>query len=43
MRNPSGDMREAGPSIAVQMTGLNSVPTAGDEFDVFPSEPEVSA
>ena len=35
-------VEEAGPSIAVQMVGLNSVPTAGDEFTVCASEPEVS-
>ena len=41
MRNHTGDVREAGPSIAVQMTGLSSVPQAGDEFDVFETESEV--
>ncbi|GAB4815305.1 hypothetical protein N2152v2_002351 [Parachlorella kessleri] len=43
MRNPTGDVREAGPSIAVQMTGLSSVPQAGDEFDVFETESEARA
>ncbi len=27
-------IQEAGPSIAVQLIGLNSVPQAGDEFQV---------
>lgn len=34
---------EAGPSIAVQMVGLNSVPQAGDEFQVFGSEADARA
>lgn len=34
-------MDEAGPSIAVQMVGLNGVPTAGDDFAVCASEQEV--
>ena len=38
MRSPQGDVSEAGPSFAVQMLGLNNVPTAGDEFTVFESE-----
>eukprot|EP00198_Chlamydomonas_reinhardtii_P003072 XP_001692408.1 organellar translation initiation factor [Chlamydomonas reinhardtii] len=29
---------DAGPSIAVQLTGLNSVPAAGEEFEVYPTE-----
>ena len=28
------EVGEAPPSIAVQMSGLGSVPTAGDEFEV---------
>ncbi|EFJ46366.1 hypothetical protein VOLCADRAFT_93234 [Volvox carteri f. nagariensis] len=28
----------AGPSIAVQLTGLNSVPAAGEEFEVYGTE-----
>ncbi|GLC47031.1 hypothetical protein PLESTB_001437200 [Pleodorina starrii] len=32
------NMPSAGPSIAVQLTGLNSVPAAGEEFEVCPSE-----
>ena len=32
LRESRGDVTEAGPSIAVQMAGLNGVPTAGDEF-----------
>ncbi|GFR51954.1 hypothetical protein Agub_g14476 [Astrephomene gubernaculifera] len=30
----------AGPSIAVQLTGLNSVPAAGEAFEVYGSEQE---
>ena len=41
MRESRGDVTEAGPSIAVQMVGLNSVPVAGDEFSVCSSEQEV--
>ena len=41
MRESRGDVTEAGPSIAVQMVGLNSVPIAGDEFCVCSSEQEV--
>ncbi|EIE18948.1 initiation factor 2 [Coccomyxa subellipsoidea C-169] len=40
LRESSGDVTEAGPSIAVQMVGLNGVPTAGDEFAVCASEQE---
>jgi len=43
MRESRGDVTEAGPSIAVQMIGLNAVPTAGDEFSVCSSEQEVCA
>ena len=38
MRSVGGEVAEAGPSIAVAMLGLSSVPQAGDEFTVFPSE-----
>lgn len=38
MRSPQGDVAEAGPSLAVQMLGLNGVPQAGDEFTVYESE-----
>lgn len=38
-----GEVEEAGPSVAVQMVGLNAVPTAGDEFRVCETEQEVSA
>lgn len=38
MRTNSGEATEAGPSIAVQVLGLNSVPTAGDVFEVLESE-----
>lgn len=41
MRESRGDVTEAGPSIAVQMVGLNTVPVAGDEFCVCTSEQEV--
>ncbi len=41
LRESRGDVEEAGPSIAVQMVGLNGVPTAGDEFSVCSSEQEV--
>ncbi|BDA49072.1 Translation initiation factor IF-2 [Coccomyxa sp. Obi] len=40
MRESRGDVTEAGPSIAVQMVGLNGVPTAGDDFAVCDSEQE---
>ena len=43
LRESRGDVTEAGPSIAVQMAGLNGVPTAGDEFAVCDSEQEVRA
>lgn len=33
----------AGPSFAVEVLGLNDVPSAGDEFDVFPNEKEARA
>lgn len=32
-----GNVDEAGPSMAVQVIGLNGVPTAGDEFEVVDS------
>ena len=38
MRTNSGDVNEVGPSIAVQVFGLNSVPQAGDTFEVLESE-----
>lgn len=41
LRESRGDVEEAGPSIAVQMVGLNAVPVAGDEFTVCSSEQEV--
>lgn len=34
----TGDVESATPSLAVQMVGLNSVPTAGDEFYVCEDE-----
>eukprot|EP00963_Diacronema_lutheri_P010010 scaffold944_cov333-Pavlova_lutheri.AAC.26 len=33
-------LQDAGPSIAVQMMGLDHVPVAGDVFEVYPSEAE---
>lgn len=33
-------VEEASPSFAVEILGLNSVPAAGDEFAVYPSEKE---
>jgi len=33
----------AGPSIAVQMVGLNAVPQAGDEFAAYPGEADARA
>ena len=41
MRESKGEVTEAGPSIAVQMVGLNAVPVAGDEFSVCSTEQEV--
>ena len=38
LRNAIGEVSEAGPSIAVQVLGLNSVPQAGDIFEVLESE-----
>ncbi|BAW95831.1 Translation initiation factor IF-2 [[Synechococcus] sp. NIES-970] len=34
---------EATPSFAVEILGLNEVPAAGDEFEVYPSEKEARA
>ncbi|MGQ9838123.1 MAG: translation initiation factor IF-2 [Cyanobacteriota bacterium] len=33
-------LQEAGPSSAVQLLGLDEVPVAGDEFQVYPDEKE---
>ena len=41
MLGSMGEVKEASPSIAVQMQGLNSVPVAGDTFRVCESEAEV--
>lgn len=38
LSDSAGDTSVAGPSIAVQMIGLNAVPVAGDEFCVCESE-----
>lgn len=36
-------VEEASPSFAVEVLGLNEVPQAGDEFDVYPNEKEARA
>ncbi len=36
-------VEEATPSFAVEILGLNGVPEAGDEFEVYPSEKEARA
>lgn len=41
MKDNIGDKQAATPSTAVQMTGLNAVPTAGDDFNVAASLDEV--
>jgi translation initiation factor IF-2 len=38
MRTSAGDVNRIGPSMAAQVLGLNAVPQAGDEFEVFESE-----
>jgi translation initiation factor IF-2 len=39
LNNSAGrPVSEAGPSIAVQLIGLNAVPQAGDEFQAFSNE-----
>lgn len=38
MKTSAGDVEEIGPSMAAQVLGLNSVPQAGDVFEVFDSE-----
>ncbi|ELS00632.1 translation initiation factor IF-2 [Xenococcus sp. PCC 7305] len=44
MIDDRGDKVEAAtPSFAVEILGLNGVPEAGDEFDVFPSDKEARA
>lgn len=40
LRDTNHEVKEAGPSIAVQMVGLNAVPDAGDTFKVFEDESE---
>ena len=42
MKDNFGDKDAATPSTAVQMSGLNSVPIAGDDFTVAKSLEEVS-
>ena len=41
MKDNVGEKAEATPSTAVQMSGLNAVPVAGDDFIVAPSLDEV--
>ena len=36
-------VEDATPSFAVEVLGINDVPAAGDEFDVFPTEKEARA
>lgn len=36
-------MKEAGPSFAVEALGFSEVPTAGDEFEVYPDEKSARA
>jgi translation initiation factor IF-2 len=44
LSNAAGaSITEAGPSIAVQMVGLNNVPQAGDEFKVYSSDADARA
>lgn len=43
LRDNTGEAREAGPSIAVQMVGLNAVPDAGDTFRVYENEADARA
>lgn len=44
MLDPKGNaVTEAGPSDAVEILGLQSVPNAGDEFRVFEDEREARA
>lgn len=38
LKTSAGEVSEIGPSMAAQVMGLNSVPQAGDEFEVFESE-----
>lgn len=43
LTNDSGDQEaEAGPSVAVRMLGLSSVPVAGESFEVVADESAVS-
>lgn len=38
-----GRLKEAGPSCAVEALGFSEVPTAGDEFEVYPDEKSARA
>ena len=38
MKTSGGEVESINPSIAAQILGLNAVPQAGDEFEVFESE-----
>ena len=42
MKDNVGEKAQATPSTAVQMTGLNAVPVAGDDFTVAGSLDEVT-
>lgn len=42
MKDNVGDRAQATPSTAVQMSGLNAVPIAGDDFTVAASLDEVT-
>ncbi|NEO84547.1 MAG: translation initiation factor IF-2 [Spirulina sp. SIO3F2] len=44
MIDDRGDrVEQASPSFAVEVLGMNDVPEAGDEFDVYPSDKEARA
>mmetsp|Transcript_42111 Transcript_42111/g.98199 ORF Transcript_42111/g.98199 Transcript_42111/m.98199 type:complete len:669 (+) Transcript_42111:40-2046(+) len=44
MENEAGkEMEEAGPSTAVQVTGFQDTPQAGDQFEVYPTAQEARA
>lgn len=43
MRSTTGEVSAAGPSIAVQVLGLNAVPQAGDEIDAYENDSDARA